>query len=187
MRTWTSGIDIYTNGTSGTQRTNSNAMQWALAFYYAYKAYGDRDFLSQAQSAFDTTSKDYITQDIASGTSSGGRTAQFGNCRGSAVGGLFWLPDDPTNILVHTYAVGPYAILAGLLYEETKNETYRVIAKQTVTFMGALNWDWGLGMGLDDLGHISIKVHTGINKHHKITIKILLNSENLKALVQAST
>ena len=26
MRTWTGSIDIYTNGTTGAQRTNSNAM-----------------------------------------------------------------------------------------------------------------------------------------------------------------
>ena len=31
--------------------------------------------------------------------------------------------------------------LAGLLYEETKNKTYRDLAGQTVAFMGGLNWD----------------------------------------------
>ncbi|VDC01089.1 unnamed protein product [Peniophora sp. CBMAI 1063] len=155
MHTWISNIDIYTNGTSGAQRTNSNGMLWALSFYYAYKAYGDSTFLDQAKQAFDTTSQDYIDQDIASGSSNGGRNASLGACRSNAVGGIFWLPDDPSNVLIHTYAVGPYAILAGLLYEETHNSTYRDLAAQTVTFMGGLNFDSSNGIEYDvyDLGH----------------------------------
>ncbi|KZV68909.1 hypothetical protein PENSPDRAFT_666106 [Peniophora sp. CONT] len=165
MRAWTEGIDIYTDGTKGTQRTNSNAMQWALAFYYAYKAYGDTDFLLKAQSTLNTTYNDYITQDVVDGKASAGRNVSFGLCRSRALGGLFWLPDDPTNILIHTYAVGNGSAellggssftcsLAGLLYEETKHEIYRTMAGQTVAFMGGLNWDTSNSIEYDvyDLG-----------------------------------
>lgn len=38
--------------------------QWGLAFYYAYKAYGDSSFLTLAQNAWDLTYADYITADM---------------------------------------------------------------------------------------------------------------------------
>ena len=86
IQTWVSQNDMYTNGTSGTTRTNSNGMyvvpfpvarrqrptlmlrvacrQWALALYYAYKAYGQQSFLTLAQQAWDNTYAYFITSDM---------------------------------------------------------------------------------------------------------------------------
>ena len=52
--------------------------QWALAFFYAYKAYGDTSFLTMAQNTFDTTYGDYITPAVAAAKQSGpGRNISF--------------------------------------------------------------------------------------------------------------
>ncbi|KZV68896.1 hypothetical protein PENSPDRAFT_686824 [Peniophora sp. CONT] len=143
-KTWIGQTDIYGNGTAGSKRTNSNGMQWALAFYYAYKAYGDSAFLTLAQNTFDTTYGDYITPSVAAAKHGGpGRNISFNasSCFDSTAGGIFWLPDVPDNPQIQADAVGPFAILAGLLYEETKNETYKTLGLQSVQFMGGLLWD----------------------------------------------
>ncbi|VDB85474.1 unnamed protein product [Peniophora sp. CBMAI 1063] len=147
MKTWVQHIDIFGNGTVGSRRTNSNGIQWALASYYAYKAYGDPYFLNVSQNAFSTTYKDYITPSVAAASQSApGRNISAVNssgCFSHAAGGIFWLPDVPDNTQVQADTVGPFAVLAGHLFEETGNTTYQTLGLQSLDFMGDLGWDQG--------------------------------------------
>ncbi|KZV74669.1 hypothetical protein PENSPDRAFT_681840 [Peniophora sp. CONT] len=155
MKTWVRNIDIYSNGTAGSLRTNSNGMQWALALYYAYKAYGDSDLLTIAKDAFDTTYGDYITPSVAAAKQSGpGRniSANSSKCFDQSAGGIFWLPDVHNNTQVQIDAVGPFVVLAGLLFEETGNATYQDLGLQSLQFMEKTLWDSpnGLARGVYD-------------------------------------
>ncbi|VDC01088.1 unnamed protein product [Peniophora sp. CBMAI 1063] len=156
IKTWTGQIDIFGNGTAGSKRTNSNGIQWALAYFYTYKAYGDSSFLTLAKNAFDTTYGSYITPPVAKAKEGGpGRNISFNasGCFDSAAGGIFWLPDVPDNSQIQADTVGPFSVLAGLLYEETKNETYKTLGQQSAQFMGGLLLDeHDVELGVVDVG-----------------------------------
>ncbi|KZV60966.1 hypothetical protein PENSPDRAFT_759722 [Peniophora sp. CONT] len=144
VQTWIGKNDIFGNGTAGAKRTNSNGIQWALTFYYAYKAYGDSSFLTLAQNTWDTTYTDFITADMVANAKTSippTRNITFNESTGCfdsrAVGGIFWLPDVPDNAQIQMDTVGPFATLAGYLYEATKNETYKTIGLLTMDFMGS--------------------------------------------------
>ncbi|VDB85472.1 unnamed protein product [Peniophora sp. CBMAI 1063] len=148
MKAWVEKIDIFGNGTTGSLRTNSNGIQWALAAYHVYKAYGDPYFLTFAKNAFDTTYIDYITPSVAAAKKFGpGRniSANASQCFDITAGGIFWLPDVGNNPQVQADTVGPsirpFAVLAGFLYEETKNGTYQSLGLQTLQFMKQTMWD----------------------------------------------
>ncbi|KZV63251.1 hypothetical protein PENSPDRAFT_758132 [Peniophora sp. CONT] len=170
LQTWIGQNDMYTNGTAGSKRTNSNGMQWALTLYYAYKAYGQQSFLELAQQAWDTTYADFITSDMVNDPQAAlppTRNSSWLNLKpehcfnNGSIGGVFDLPDvsDSANIL--TQSVGPFAMLAGYLYEATQNETYKTTGllnmacmngglmynSQTSLIWGVVNpqqcnWDW---------------------------------------------
>ncbi|VDB89452.1 unnamed protein product [Peniophora sp. CBMAI 1063] len=144
VKTWIGKNDIFGNGTTGVQRTNTNGIQWALTFYYVYKAYGDSSFLTLAQNTWDTTYTDYITAQMIADAKTAipaSRNISF-NASGCfqdssiSLGGVFWLPDVKDNTQIQVDTVGPFATLAGYLYEATKNETYKTAGMNTVNFMG---------------------------------------------------
>ncbi|VDB89470.1 unnamed protein product [Peniophora sp. CBMAI 1063] len=147
LRTRASQIDIFSNGTSGSLRTTTNAAQWSLAFYYAYEAYGDVSFLDLAKSGFDQIYPYFITSDDASTYHApANRTFVYnstnGTCLSQGAGGIWWLPDVLDIDEIHTDTLGPFAVLSGYLYKATSNETYKAAGMLSTQYLGiGLMWD----------------------------------------------
>ncbi|VDB89431.1 unnamed protein product [Peniophora sp. CBMAI 1063] len=143
LQTWVQQNDPFGNGTKEAQRTNTNGLQWGIASYYAYKAYNQTSFLTMAQSLWDTTVADFITADITvtppKSKPTPPRNITWLNATGCfdkvAAGGVFWLPGVSNNAQIQQDTVGSFATLAGNLYEATRNETYKTLGLQTVSFM----------------------------------------------------
>ncbi|KZV63252.1 hypothetical protein PENSPDRAFT_758133 [Peniophora sp. CONT] len=143
LQAWVDQNDKFGNGTKGSQRTNTNGLQWGLASYYAYKAYNQTSFLTLAQDVWDTTFADFITTDIVATPPKSKPTAPRNitwlNATGCfdkvAAGGVFWLPGVSGNAQIQQDTVGSFSALAGNLYETTGNQTYKTIGMQTVSFM----------------------------------------------------
>ncbi|KAE9399367.1 endo-1,6-alpha-mannosidase [Gymnopus androsaceus JB14] len=104
---------------------NDDAMWWATAAYYAYRAYGNKDALSMAVATW-THVSGYVVSvaDATSGTQPNKDFAIAGTCYGKTMaGGVFWQPtSDGTSI--NSITTGLYMTLSAFLAEATSDDTY---------------------------------------------------------------
>ncbi|KIK69955.1 hypothetical protein GYMLUDRAFT_34359 [Collybiopsis luxurians FD-317 M1] len=104
---------------------NDDAMWWATAAYYAYRAYDDESMLSMATATWNHVSQYVVTAaDASSGRQPNKDFAIAGTCFGeSMAGGVFWRPTaDDTSI--NSITTGLYVTLSAFLAETTGDSTY---------------------------------------------------------------
>ncbi|KAJ7902488.1 endo-1,6-alpha-mannosidase [Mycena leptocephala] len=104
---------------------NDDAMWWAQAALYAYRAYGDTNLLSHAVDVWTHVTGYVITAAQASARKNPNKSfALESTCGGATMaGGVFWRPttDDQS---VNSITTGLYITLSAFLAEYTKNATY---------------------------------------------------------------
>ncbi|KZV73965.1 hypothetical protein PENSPDRAFT_749658 [Peniophora sp. CONT] len=170
VQTWATQNDLYGNGTDGSLRTNSNGLQWALAYYYTYKAYGQMSFLTSAQTIWDAVYPYFVTQEMVANPPQvqlpPTRNITWLNANGCfdkfASGGVFFLPEVSDDARARMETVGPFATLAGYLYEATQDDAYKVAGLQAMTFLGVLtNPTSGLQHGEFDLQQCLVHTDPG--------------------------
>ncbi|KAI0750298.1 hypothetical protein C8Q80DRAFT_1353554 [Daedaleopsis nitida] len=106
---------------------NDDAMWWATAAYYAYRAYGDTNLLNHAIDVWTRVSAFQITSaEAASGTVPGKSFTIQGTCDGaSMVGGVFWRPvaDDTASTLSPLGTL--FMALSAYLAQQSGSATYQ--------------------------------------------------------------
>ncbi|KAH7913098.1 glycoside hydrolase [Hygrophoropsis aurantiaca] len=125
---------------------NDDAMWWATAAYYAYRAYGDSNLLDHAIGTWTHVTNYVITPaDASAGSISTKNFTIEGSCDGDTmVGGVFWRPTiDDTS--VNSIATGLYVTLSAFLAAETGNSTY------TNAAISSANWIKTTNMNTDYL------------------------------------
>ncbi|KAJ4482521.1 endo-1,6-alpha-mannosidase [Lentinula aciculospora] len=104
---------------------NDDAMWWATAAYYGYRAYGDENLLSMAIATWNHVSQYVITTtDAATGVQPNKDFEIAGTCFDeSMAGGVFWRPTvDDTSI--NSITTGLFMTLSAFLAETTGDATY---------------------------------------------------------------
>ncbi|KAJ4494576.1 endo-1,6-alpha-mannosidase [Lentinula edodes] len=108
---------------------NDDAMWWATASYYAYRAYGDSTMLSMAVAIW-TRVSNYVVSvaDAKAGKQPNKDFTIAGTCYGETMaGGVFWRPtSDDTGI--NSITTGLYTTLSAYLAETTGDSTYTAAA-----------------------------------------------------------
>ncbi|KAH7928605.1 Six-hairpin glycosidase, partial [Leucogyrophana mollusca] len=125
---------------------NDDAMWWATAAYYAYRAYGDSNLLDHAIATWTHVTNYVITPaDASAGSISTKNFTIEGSCDGETmVGGVFWRPTiDDTS--VNSIATGLYSTLSAFLASATGNSTY------TNAAIASSNWIKTTNMNSDYL------------------------------------
>ncbi|KAF5380750.1 hypothetical protein D9757_007144 [Collybiopsis confluens] len=106
-------------------RYNDDAMWWATAAYYAYRAYGNKTLLSMAAATWAHVSQYVVTKEDASAGKHPNKQHKISSkCYGkSMAGGVFWRPtvDDMS---INSITTGLYVTLSAFLAEATGNATY---------------------------------------------------------------
>ncbi|KAF9564882.1 endo-1,6-alpha-mannosidase [Agrocybe pediades] len=104
---------------------NDDAMWWATAAYYAYRAYGDTTLLADAVATWNAVTPYVMTASQAqSGKSPVKNFALTGSCDGfTMAGGVFWRPttDDKS---INSITTGLYVTLSAYLAEVTGDAKY---------------------------------------------------------------
>ncbi|KAK7046403.1 glycoside hydrolase family 76 protein [Favolaschia claudopus] len=115
---------------------NDDAMWWAQAALYAYRAYGNSDLLSHAMDVWDHVTGYVITP--AQASSGRNPNKNFGiqsTCNGATMAGaVFWRPTtDDTSI--NSITTGLYLTLSAFLAEYTQDSKYTSAAIQSAEWM----------------------------------------------------
>ncbi|KIM88275.1 hypothetical protein PILCRDRAFT_252777 [Piloderma croceum F 1598] len=114
---------------------NDDALWWATAAVYGYRAYTDSDLLANAITSWNHISQYVITQAQAdSGMQPHKNFSIEGTCNGATMaGGVFWRPtiDDED---INSITTGLYIALSAFLAEIEKNSTY------TNAAIASANW-----------------------------------------------
>ncbi|KIJ65236.1 hypothetical protein HYDPIDRAFT_111166 [Hydnomerulius pinastri MD-312] len=126
---------------------NDDALWWATACYYAYRAYGDANLLSHAVQTWENVKTFQISpQDAASDSIPTKSFPIMGTCDGKTMaGGVFWRPV-ANDTAVNSVTTGLSAYLAEL----TGNCTYTDSAIAAATWMQTLNMNSD-GIALDTI------------------------------------
>ncbi|KAG7448744.1 endo-1,6-alpha-mannosidase [Guyanagaster necrorhizus] len=118
---------------------NDDAMWWAQAAIYAYRAYGSATLLQHAIDTWTHVSNYVLTADEASSGSSPYKDVSLvATCDGkSMVGGVFWRPveDDPG---MNSITTGLYITLSAFLADITGDSKYTDAAIQSAQWIQAL-------------------------------------------------
>ncbi|KAF5359964.1 hypothetical protein D9757_012145 [Collybiopsis confluens] len=102
-------------------RYNDDAMWWATAAYYGYRAYGDDTLLSMATATWDHVSKYVVTK---GGTQPNKKSKVSGKCYGETMaGGVFWRPT-ANDMSINSITTGLYMTLSAFLAGATGNAKY---------------------------------------------------------------
>ncbi|OJA11364.1 hypothetical protein AZE42_05158 [Rhizopogon vesiculosus] len=143
---------------------NDDAMWWATAAYYGYRAYGDINLLSHAIETWQHVSNYVITaSDASSGKQPNKDFLIEGSCDGETmVGGVFWRPtsdDTSVNSITTGYDVILFYLkcahlvrvnLSAYLTSATGNITYNNAAILSANFIKTSNMNSG-GLILDSI------------------------------------
>ncbi|KAJ8592414.1 endo-1,6-alpha-mannosidase [Rhizopogon salebrosus TDB-379] len=123
---------------------NDDAMWWATAAYYGYRAYDDTNLLSHAIETWQHVSNYVITaSDASSGKQPNKDFPVRGSCEGETmVGSVFWRPaSDDTS--VNSITTGYALILSAYLASATGNITYKNAAILSANFINTTNMNSG--------------------------------------------
>ncbi|KAI0717506.1 glycoside hydrolase family 76 protein [Cerioporus squamosus] len=114
---------------------NDDALWWATASYYAYRAYGDRNILQHAIDTWNAVSPYQITSGQASSGSTPAKNfAIQGSCSGiTNAGAVFWRPTTDDDNL-NSVTTGLFLTLSAYLAKETGQSQY------TNAAIAASNW-----------------------------------------------
>ncbi|KZV90632.1 Six-hairpin glycosidase [Exidia glandulosa HHB12029] len=112
---------------------NDDAQWWGTAAMYAYRAYGDQEFLGWATDVWNWVAPSQITQDQANAGSTPVRPAPIqGQCNGkSTAGGVFWRSEcsERTDMGANVITTGLFETLSAYLAEATGDQKYTDAAK----------------------------------------------------------
>ncbi|KIJ65237.1 hypothetical protein HYDPIDRAFT_111167 [Hydnomerulius pinastri MD-312] len=133
------------------QMYDDDALWWATAAYYAYRAYGDKNLLSHAIKTWEHVKTFQLSpQDAASGSIATKSFPIMGSCEGKTMaGGVFWRPV-ANDTGVNSVTTGLFLTLSAYLAEATHNSTYQDSAIAAATWMKTLNMNSD-GLALDTI------------------------------------
>lgn len=119
---------------------NDDALWWATAAYYAYRAYGDTNLLQHAIDTWNHVSVFQITDAEASSGSIPGKSFSIeGSCNGATMsGGVFWRPtsDDQG---INSITTGLFLTLGAYLADATGDSKYANAASAAATWIRSHN------------------------------------------------
>ncbi|EJD35438.1 hypothetical protein AURDEDRAFT_154866, partial [Auricularia subglabra TFB-10046 SS5] len=120
---------------------NDDAQWWGTAAMYAYRAYGDQEFLGWATDVWNWVAPSQITpEQAASGTTPVRLTPFKGQCNGkSTAGGVWWRAEcsEKTDMDVNVITTSLFETLSAYLAEATKDPKYVEAAKNAYEFVMA--------------------------------------------------
>lgn len=118
---------------------NDDAQWWGTAAMYAYRAYGDQEFLGWAQDVWNWVAPSQVTPDQASAGKAGVRDKPIqSTCNGaSTAGAVFWRSEcsDRTDLGVNVITTGLFETLSAYLAEATGDQKYIDAAKAAYGFI----------------------------------------------------
>ncbi|KAN0088744.1 Glycoside hydrolase [Tylopilus felleus] len=119
---------------------NDDALWWATAAYYSYRAYGDKNLLSHAMKTWDHVKTFQISaEDAQRGSMPTKNFTIKGTCDGKTMtGGVFWRPVS-SDTAVNSVTTGLFLTLSAYLAELTHNSTYTDSAIAAATWIQTLN------------------------------------------------
>ncbi|KAL1702215.1 glycoside hydrolase family 76 protein [Schizophyllum commune] len=119
---------------------NDDAMWWATAAYYGYRAYGDQGLLDHAIKTWEHVSTYVITQDVANAGRISTKKSSFkGTCEGKTMaGGVFWRANDD-DLGINSITTGLYLTLSAYLAEATGDSKYTNAAILSANWIKTLN------------------------------------------------
>ncbi|KAI5887395.1 uncharacterized protein SCHCODRAFT_02516065 [Schizophyllum commune H4-8] len=119
---------------------NDDAMWWATAAYYGYRAYGDQGLLDHAIKTWEHVSTYVITQDVANAGRIATKKSSFrGTCEGKTMaGGVFWRANDD-DLGINSITTGLYLTLSAYLAEATGDSKYTNAAILSANWIKTLN------------------------------------------------
>ncbi|KZV77387.1 hypothetical protein PENSPDRAFT_747114 [Peniophora sp. CONT] len=127
---------------------SGDANYWALAFYYAYRTYGQGSLLNTAIEIYNTTyAASFITSTAAANGTGVDRSVSFdvpSTCPAgtSFAGGVFRSNGAVASVIdVCAECVGPFLTLSAYLFEETNQTLYQDAAQLSVDFMINNMWN----------------------------------------------
>ncbi|KZV77390.1 hypothetical protein PENSPDRAFT_747116 [Peniophora sp. CONT] len=125
---------------------NSDAIYWGLAFFYAYRAYKQQNFLDLATMAHNMTyTSGFITTSDAGNGTGAGRNITFTpppGCTNATIAGcVFWKKGAQDNTQINSETVSPFMALSAYLYEETGSSFYKQVAQQSLDFIIHYLWN----------------------------------------------
>ncbi|KZV77391.1 hypothetical protein PENSPDRAFT_679560 [Peniophora sp. CONT] len=124
---------------------SGDANYWALAFYYAFRAYKQDFLLVTAKEIYANTSATcFIAPSAAANGTGAGRNVSFtppsGCANGDFAGGVFVTNAVLNDLEVCGECVGPFMTLSAYLYEETNDTAYYEAAQLSADFMIRNMW-----------------------------------------------
>jgi len=130
---------------------NDDALWWATAAYYAYRAYGDENLLSHAIQTWEHIKTFQISEEDAQHGSIPTKSFPImGSCEGKTMaGGVFWRPV-PDDTGVNSVTTGSFLALSAYLAELTHNPMYTDSAIAAAAWMQTLNMNDD-GLALDTI------------------------------------
>ncbi|VDC05004.1 unnamed protein product [Peniophora sp. CBMAI 1063] len=120
-------------------RSNSDRLRLGLAYFSAYLAYAEDDFLNASRALWEASATLFVSQNAAeAGTILGVVSGFNSTCSSpnedtlmSVAGAVYWTPDSG---LSNGETIGPWIILSSLLYGIDRNNTFLAFASQSVQF-----------------------------------------------------
>ncbi|EJD46826.1 Six-hairpin glycosidase [Auricularia subglabra TFB-10046 SS5] len=121
------------------QGYNDDAQWWGTTAYYAYRTYGDQEFLQYAKDVWNWVQRSQITAAEAQAGKSAVRAAAIkSTCNGkTTAGGVFWRSEssDKTDMGVNVVTTGLFQTLSAYLAGATGEQKYKTAAINAYTFI----------------------------------------------------
>ncbi|VDB95867.1 unnamed protein product [Peniophora sp. CBMAI 1063] len=140
---------------------SGDADYWALAFYYAYRAYKQETLLNTTIDIYNKTyMANFITPGIAAGWASTGVNGSFPAppCSPVTFAGAVSAGNDSDKLDVVAESVGSFLMLSAYLFEATNQSFYREAAQLSVDFMIRHMWNGTLVVDTLHLTDCSVDV-----------------------------
>lgn len=118
---------------------NDDAMWWGTTAYYAYRTYGDQEFLQYAKDVWNWVQRSQITAaEAQAGKSAVRATAIKSTCNGkTTAGAVFWRSEssDKTDMGVNVITTSLFQTLSAYLAGATNEQKYKTAAINAYTFI----------------------------------------------------
>ncbi|EJD35990.1 Six-hairpin glycosidase [Auricularia subglabra TFB-10046 SS5] len=145
---------------------NDDAQWWGTTAYYAYRAYGDKEFLQYAKDVWNWVHTSQITDKEAKAGVSAVRPKGFARVcnKKSTAGGVFWRSksSDRKDMSVNVITTALFQTLSAYLAEATGEKKYVNAAKKSYGFITTHLWKANPGIPTDGMSIVTCKPNNWI-------------------------
>ncbi|EJD35457.1 hypothetical protein AURDEDRAFT_175483 [Auricularia subglabra TFB-10046 SS5] len=182
---------------------NDDAMWWGTTAFYAYRAYGDKEFLQYSKDVWNWVRKSQITDAEAKAGKSSVRPTKFSSkCNDKSIAGaVFWRSEssDRKDMSVNVITTSLFQTLSAYLAEESGEKKYVDAAKKAYTFITMVLFKKSPNIPMDGMNTVTCKQNNWIFSYNtgkfvegavilsKVTKDDKYKKQALKTIVDAVT